>query len=80
MKLVFSVEYEICSLVFLTAVTVHFFTAHRFPSLQNRFFEAFLVASFVDIVLDIVGAYTIFYAAKVPVWVNLWRICSPQRF
>ncbi len=67
----FSVEYEICSLVFLTAVTVHFFTAHRFPSLQNRFFEAFLVASFVDIVLDIVGAYTIFYAAKVPVWVNL---------
>ena len=63
-------HFEICALAFLVVVAVHFFSRRRFPSATNRFFGVFILIGLVDIAADIASAYTIQYAASIPLWVN----------
>ncbi|NCB42521.1 MAG: EAL domain-containing protein [Clostridia bacterium] len=62
--------YAICSLAFLLVVEVHFFRKKRYPSLQNKIYEFVMLFALGDLVLDIVGSYTIVHALAFPHWVN----------
>ena len=66
----FHVDYELCSLMFLLLLTVKYFSMRRFPNKQNRMFGWALLCAIADLALDVVSAYTIMYAAVVPVWLN----------
>lgn len=76
------ISYELCSLVFLCVISIHFFTRHQFPSLQNKFFAFFIISSFIDIILDVSTAILINDKPPLPEWflllINslffLWRI------
>jgi len=62
--------YAICSLAFLLVVEVHFFRKKRYPSLQNKIYEFIMLLALGDLVLDIVGSYTIVHALELPHWMN----------
>lgn len=64
------VSYELCSLFFLAVIAGRFFIMRRFPSRQNSLFAAVLFCAMADLILDIVGSFTIEYAAVLPVWIN----------
>ncbi|MEG1059996.1 MAG: EAL domain-containing protein [Oscillospiraceae bacterium] len=64
------IEYEVCACAFLTIIAIYVFGKKRFPSMQYRFFSAFVVIGIVDTLLDILTTYTITYAANVPEAVN----------
>ena len=66
----YETQYEICALLFLVILTVRFFGVRQFPSRENRVFGIILNCAIADLVLDIIGAYTIHHAATVPVWLN----------
>lgn len=63
-------DYDICALVVVFSIALHFFTNRRFPNLQNRLFGIALIAAFFDILLDIAGSVTIVRATTLPAWVN----------
>ncbi len=65
------VEYEICALVFLLAAVVRFYAKRQFPSTQNRIFSCLLLCAVASLSLDIATAYTIEYALRVPIWINI---------
>lgn len=64
------VSYEVCSLFFLIVITARFFMIRRFPNRQNAMFGAVLYCAIADLVLDVVGSYTIEYATLLPAWIN----------
>ena len=66
----YNVDFELCSLLFLLLLTARYFSMRRFPNKQNRLFGWALLCAIADILLDVVSAYTIMYAAVVPVWLN----------
>ena len=55
----YETQYEICALLFLVILTVRFFGVRQFPSRENRIFGIILNCAVADLVLDIIGAYTI---------------------
>lgn len=67
----FVVGYEVCSLVFLAVVAVHYFKKRRLPNSQNRFFSFFVVIGILDGLLDVSTAYTIELPDLIPVWLNM---------
>ncbi len=64
------VAYELCALVFLIIITVHFFELRLFPNRQNKLFGVILYCAIADLSLDIIGSYTIEFANLVPPWIN----------
>ena len=64
------VEYDVCALLFLIVIMGRFFPMRRFPNRQNRLFGATLVLALIDLALDIASSYTIFYANRIPGWLN----------
>ncbi len=69
------IEYELCALAFLLVIAVHFFTKKRFPSLQNRFFGAFIILGICSILVDVGSAATLFYFCQHPIWLN-WMLAT----
>ena len=65
-------QFEICSLIFLCCITVHYATAKRFPTSTNKLFSIILLIAIVDLALDIAGCITLDekYIEIVPIWVN----------
>ena len=63
-------QFELCSLIFLCCITVHYASAKRFPTLTNKLFSLILLCSLLDLSLDIAGCLTLEYINTVPVWVN----------
>ncbi len=63
-------DYNICALVIIFSIALHFFTNRQFPNLQNRLFGFALIAAFFDILLDMLGSLTIAQATTLPAWVN----------
>lgn len=60
------VEYEISAIFFLAVIMVRYFSTRRFPNQKNRLFSFILCSSFADLVLDVIGSYTIENALTVP--------------
>lgn len=69
-SIVYEVQYEVCALLFLLLITARFFSMRRFPNRPNHLFGVILVCAIADILLDILGSYTIMAVASVPPWVN----------
>lgn len=63
-------QFELCSLIFLVCVTVHYASAKRFPTSTNNFFSLILIGALLDLTLDIIGCVTLEYIDVVPVWAN----------
>lgn len=66
----YETHFEMCSMLFLIIVTVRFFSMRQFPDRRNRLFGVILICAIADLLLDIVGSYTIEFASVIPVWVN----------
>jgi EAL domain-containing protein (putative c-di-GMP-specific phosphodiesterase class I) len=62
--------YAVCSLAFLTVVAVHYFQKKSYPSLQNHIYGKVMLLALADLVLDIVGSWTIMHAQMLPPWIN----------
>ena len=63
-------QFELCSLIFLVCVTVHYASAKRFPTTANNFFSLILIFALLDMTVNIAGCVTLEFADMVPVWVN----------
>ena len=63
-------QFELCSLIFLCCITVHYASAKRFPTSTNRLFSLILGCALLDLSLDVAGCITLEYINTVPVWVN----------
>ena len=63
-------QFELCSLIFLCCITVHYASAKRFPTSTNKLFSLILGCALLDLSLDIAGCITIEYINTVPLWVN----------
>ena len=63
-------QFELCSLIILVSVTLHYASAKRFPTFTNKIFTVILLCAMLDLGLDIVGCITLENIATVPVWVN----------
>lgn len=63
-------QFELCSLIILACVTLHYASAKRFPTVTNKLFSLILICSLLDLALDIVGCITLEYINTVPMWVN----------
>ena len=61
---------EICAVLFLITIAVHFFSRPRYPSDQNRFFTAFILIALADVLADIASAYAIEGGAATPAALN----------
>ena len=64
------IDYEVCALLFLLVVGVHFFITKRFYGHQNKFFAVFIIIAIFDISLDLITAYTIDNAINISLWIN----------
>lgn len=63
-------HFELCSLIFLCCITVHYASAKRFPTITNKLFTMILLCALLDLALDITGCLTLEYINTVPVWLN----------
>ena len=63
-------QFELCSLIFLCCITVHYASSKRFPTSSNRLFSLILGCALLDLSLDVAGCITLEYINTVPVWVN----------
>lgn len=63
-------QFELCSLIILCCITVHYASAKRFPTLTNMLFSIILLCALLDLALDIVGCLTLERIDTIPVWVN----------
>lgn len=63
-------QYEACSLLFVGIIALHFLSKYSFPSIQNKFFTFFLMATILDISFDLISVYTIANGANIPVYIN----------
>lgn len=68
----FNIDFEICALVFLLIIMVHFFSKYHLLTVQNAFFAFLMVVGAADIVMDIVTAYMIDYSDIVPRDLTVW--------
>ncbi len=66
----YTVEYELCALLFLIAITIQFYTKHHFPSRMTSLFYVILWSGIVSLTLDIFGSYLIENALVFPAWAN----------
>lgn len=62
--------YAVCSLAFLTVVAVHYFQKKSYPSLQNHIYGKVMILALADLILDVVGSWTIMHAQTLPPWIN----------
>ena len=64
----YNIDYEICSIIFLTVIILFSVVKGRSAGFQSRLFNWYIVGAFVNICLDIVGCYSIVYYTQVPMW------------
>lgn len=69
-EITYQLRYEVCSLVFLFALTFQFLSARKFPTRTNNVFTVILLTSLLDLALDILGCLTVMNIVMVPLWVN----------
>ena len=69
-EITYQLRYEICSLVFLFALTLQFISARKFPTRTNHVFAIILICSVFDLALDILGCLTVMNIVMVPLWLN----------
>lgn len=63
-------QYEICSLIFLIAVMYRYFSIKKYPTKLTKCFRLIMIATFIDILLDIVSVFCLNYINIVPIFVN----------
>lgn len=68
--MLYHIDYEVCTLIFLIIISVHNYTKKHLPSMQDKYFSYLLITTIVNIVLDVITAYTISYTEKVPLFLN----------
>ena len=66
----YQTQFELCSLIFLVGITLHYYLVRRFPTFSNKLFGVILILSIADLSLDIIGCITIEHINEVPVWAN----------
>ncbi|MBQ3316792.1 MAG: hypothetical protein IJG69_02470, partial [Spirochaetales bacterium] len=66
----YQTQFELCSLIFLVGITLHYYLVRRFPTFSNKLFGVILILSIADLSLDIIGCITIEHINDVPVWAN----------
>ena len=66
----YQLQYEMCSLVFLLAITFQFVFAKRFPTRTNMVFVEILFCSVGSLSMDILGCLTVMHVINVPIWLN----------
>ena len=64
------VEYCYCAIAFLLVILWNCCTTRQFPSLAYRVFFTELICALIDVIADVLGAYTIPRALELPVWIN----------
>jgi len=64
------ISYELCAIIFLFMVIMHFFSGYKLPAPQNISFRILLLTVLFFNLLDIITAYTISYSDTVPVILN----------
>lgn len=62
----YQIQYEICALIFLIALVVHFFFSKRFYQPTNWIFVVVIIAALADILLDILGCLTVAHINDIP--------------
>ncbi|MCR5443198.1 MAG: hypothetical protein K6E89_05535, partial [Sphaerochaetaceae bacterium] len=66
----YQTQFELCSLIFLVGITLHYYLVRRFPTFSNKLFGVILILAIADLALDIIGCITIKHINDVPVWAN----------
>ena len=66
----YQLQYELCSLLFLLAITFQFVSAKKFPTRTNFIFTLILLCSLGSLTFDILGCLTVMHVIKVPLWLN----------
>lgn len=67
----YNISFDIATIAILAVMFVALRTVFYTSSLQSATFRKFIGMTMINAVLDIITAYTISYAAKVPDWANL---------
>ena len=57
--MLYNIHYEVCSLLFLTVLLVHFLVKRNIRSFNNRFFMIFIACGMLDLILDIASSVMI---------------------
>lgn len=68
--MVYNVDYEICSIVFLILLVVLSVRRKPLEDSQSRIFHIYLAACFLNICLDVITCYMLQYHKMIPIWVN----------
>ncbi len=66
----FNIHYEICSLVFSVVFIITFLSKRDYDEYSRRTFGVYITIGILDVILDIVTAYTIMDYKDVPVYIN----------
>ena len=61
---------DLCSLLFLLAITFQFVSAKKFPTRTNFIFTLILLCSLGSLATDLLGCLTVMHVIKVPLWLN----------
>ena len=66
----YQLQYELCSLLFLLAITFQFVSAKKFPTRTNFIFTLILLCAVGSLTTDILGCLTVMHVIMVPLWLN----------
>lgn len=66
----YQLQYELCSLLFLLAITFQFVSAKKFPTRINFVFTLILLCAVGSLAMDILGCLTVMHVIMVPLWLN----------
>lgn len=66
----YNVDYEICSIIFLTVIIVFSVVKGRGVGFQSRMFTWYIIGAYVNICLDIISCYSIVYYTWVPLFAH----------
>lgn len=66
----FNYQFELCSLLILTCLTLQFLSMKRFPTKTNRLFLFIMFACLADMAFNLLGCYVLTPASTSPLWVK----------
>lgn len=64
------IHYDIAALIVFLSIGIGYYMSQKFPSRQAKRYERLLVVSAVSVVLDLITAWSIGNAERVPLWLN----------
>lgn len=67
----YNINFEICTLIFVTVLIISFFSKKQMNDKQSRTFQVYLLIVFLDLCLDIISCITVEYYKLIPLPVNI---------